>query len=101
VTKKELAGLLKTLLAALIEQETPPPTPKSPPETRRPPAEGHEPHLRWDRDGFQVMCCPAHDDEAWGRYLSLERTHAAFERLGSPQWQYIRERLGPGPRRAP
>jgi hypothetical protein len=91
VTKKELVGLLKTLLAALIEAEppTPPPTPAP-----APPPHEHAPHLIPGRFGSD-FCCPEHEQTAF--MGSGPATEALLDRLDHRARAYIRERLGGRP----
>jgi hypothetical protein len=101
MTKRELLEVLKTLLAALVAAETP--EPKPPPMTpvvpptptpipKMLPVE-HQPHLKLDRYGFQVFCCPRHE-ELFEQHVAAHNQPPPQTPLGAAQWQYIRKRLG-------
>jgi hypothetical protein len=85
MTKREVLGLLKSLLASLIEAETPPP-PILPPAV--PPPAGHRPFITWDHE----LCCPEHQEQSF-------RITGPASRPDQGEWSeaktaYISERFG-------
>ena len=86
MTKRQLIDLLRTLLQALVEAETPKPTLIAPPV---PPPEGHKPYITAD---YQP-CCAHHDETFEQSALAAGRTNATLERISTQAFRYMQDRL--------